>query len=155
VEGAAGAGVSAAAAGKLNEVSNSIAALSPTGNPDEDKALGQIISNVIATGAGAVVGGTTGAATASSADLYNRQLHAQEKSKAQQIADQAKAQGLTNADGSPITAAQVENAMRAANNSHYGESVFAVACRRSTPVSVTTCSPARRFTSRPRWIRRA
>ncbi|KIG10902.1 polymorphic toxin type 22 domain-containing protein [Caballeronia concitans] len=35
--------------------------------------------------------------------------------------NQAKAQGLTNADGSPISAAQIENAMRAANNSQYGE----------------------------------
>jgi filamentous hemagglutinin len=51
----------------------------------------------------------------------NRQLHPQEKSKAQQIADQAKAQGLTNPDGSPTTAAQIENAMRAASNSQYGE----------------------------------
>jgi filamentous hemagglutinin len=48
-------------------------------------------------------------------------LHQPEKTKAQQIAASAKAQGLTNADGSPITAAQIENAMRGANNSQYGE----------------------------------
>ncbi len=57
----------------------------------------------------------------SSADLYNRQLHPQEKTKAQQIASAAKDQGLTNPDGSPITAAQIENAMRGASNSQYGE----------------------------------
>ncbi|MDR5777539.1 MULTISPECIES: polymorphic toxin type 22 domain-containing protein [unclassified Caballeronia] len=119
--GAAGAGISAAAAGKLNDLSEAIATSSATGNADADKALGNIIANVIATGAGAAVGGGSGAMMASNADLYNRQLHPQEKTKTQQIAAQAKAQGLTNADGSPITEAQVENAMRAANNSQYGE----------------------------------
>ncbi|WP_250481987.1 MULTISPECIES: polymorphic toxin type 22 domain-containing protein [unclassified Caballeronia] len=74
-QGAAGAGISAAAAGKLNELSHDIAASSPTGNADADRALGNIIANVLATGAGAAVGGSTGAATASSVDLYNRSAH--------------------------------------------------------------------------------
>ncbi|WP_414447224.1 polymorphic toxin type 22 domain-containing protein [Burkholderia sp. 22PA0099] len=37
------------------------------------------------------------------------------------LEEKSKAQGLANADGSPITAAQIENAMRAANNSQYDE----------------------------------
>ena len=74
-QGAAGAGISAAAAGKLNELSHDIAASSPTGNADADRALGNIIANVLATGAGAAVGGSTGAATASTVDLYNRSAH--------------------------------------------------------------------------------
>jgi len=55
-------------------------------------------------------------------DLYNRQLHAEEKTKAQQIEAAAKKKGITNPDGSAITASQIENAMRAANNNEYGES---------------------------------
>ncbi|MDR5884313.1 polymorphic toxin type 22 domain-containing protein, partial [Caballeronia sp. LZ032] len=74
-QGAAGAGISAAAAGKLDELSHDIAASSPTGNADADRALGNIIANVLATGAGAAVGGSSGASAASSVDLYNRSAH--------------------------------------------------------------------------------
>lgn len=105
--GAAGAGISAAAAGKLNELSHDIAALSPTGNADADKALGQIIANVIVTGAGAAVGGATGAMTASNADMYNRQLHqdsaAKEKTLAKELADKS---------GGKYTQEQIEDRMR-------------------------------------------
>lgn len=52
---------------------------------------------------------------------FNRQLHQPEKRKAQEIAAQAAVQGITNPDGSPITVAQIENAMRGANSSQYGE----------------------------------
>ncbi|KDR29090.1 hypothetical protein BG60_08285 [Caballeronia zhejiangensis] len=44
-------------AGNLNDVSNAITGASPTGNADADRALGNIIANALATGAGAVVGG--------------------------------------------------------------------------------------------------
>ncbi|CAM2194932.1 protein of unknown function [Paraburkholderia kururiensis] len=44
----------------------------------------------------------------------------QEMTAAQQIAANAAAQGITNPDGSAITADQIENAMRAANNGQYG-----------------------------------
>jgi len=121
VGGAAGAGIASIAAGRLNELSGAIAGSNPTGNADMNQALGNIVANVVATGAGGAIGGDAGAFSGYNVDRFNRQLHAQEKSKALQIADQAKAQGLTNADGSPISAAQVENAMRAANNSQYGE----------------------------------
>lgn len=48
---------------------------SPTGNADADRVLGNILGNVLATGAGAFVGGSSGAATSSAANLYNDQLH--------------------------------------------------------------------------------
>ncbi|NIE85794.1 MULTISPECIES: hypothetical protein [unclassified Burkholderia] len=79
--GALGAGVSVFLAGKLNDLSQSIQKSSPTGNAALDQALGNIIANVAATGAGALVGGSARAATASNADLYNRQMHPDEKQK--------------------------------------------------------------------------
>lgn len=121
VGGAVGAGIASIAGGKLNELSGAIADSNPTGSADVNKALGNIVANAIATGVGAAVGGNAGAVSGYNADRFNRQLHPQEKTKAQQIADQAKAQGITNADGSPVTVAQIENAMRGANNSQYGE----------------------------------
>jgi filamentous hemagglutinin len=65
----------------------------------------------------------SGANGALGADLYNRQDHPEEKEKARKIAADAKARGITNPDGSPITVEQIENAMRAANNSDYGETI--------------------------------
>ncbi len=85
---AAGAGVASIAAGNLNELSTAIAGSNPTGNADINQALGNIVANVIATGAGAAVGGNAGAVSGSNVDLYNRQLHPQEKTLAQQIAAQ-------------------------------------------------------------------
>ncbi|WP_347237467.1 hemagglutinin repeat-containing protein [Paraburkholderia sp. BL17N1] len=121
--GAAGAGVSAGLAPRLNDLSSSIANAGPTGNATVDRMIGQIVSNGLAGAAGAAVGGNAGAFAASNSDMYNRQLHPQEKTLAQKIAANAAAQGITNADGSPVTASQVENAMRAANNSQLGEFV--------------------------------
>lgn len=66
------------------------------------------------------------------------ELHQPEKTKAQQVATQAAAQGLKNPDGSPITEAQIENAMRAANNSQYAEIVatgVVVPLNANTPAS--------------------
>jgi hypothetical protein len=73
-----------------------------------------------------------------SADLYNRQLHPEEKTQAQKIADDAKARGITNPDGSAITVDQIENAMRYADNKQYGEfstSGVAVPLNSNTPAS--------------------
>jgi filamentous hemagglutinin len=56
-------------------------------------------------------------------DLYNRQLHEDEKRVAKKMVSDAKARGVRNADGSLITVDQIENAMRAANNDQYGEFV--------------------------------
>ncbi|CAN0628102.1 tRNA nuclease CdiA-2 [Burkholderia multivorans] len=64
--GAAGAGVSSAFAGKLNSMADSI------GNATGSMTLGNVVSNVLATTGGALVGGSAGAFTASNADLYNR-----------------------------------------------------------------------------------
>jgi hypothetical protein len=90
---------------------------------------GNVLSNIVSGAAGAVAGGVlggsagamSGANGALSADLYNRQLHPEEKTQAQKIADDAKARGITNPDGSPITVDQIENAMRYADNKQYGE----------------------------------
>ncbi|CAB4048461.1 hemagglutinin repeat-containing protein [Paraburkholderia phenoliruptrix] len=73
--GAAGAGIASIAAGKLNELSGAIAGSDPTGNPDINKALGNIVSNAIATGAGAAVGGDAGATSAYNVDRFNRSEH--------------------------------------------------------------------------------
>lgn len=59
------------------------------------------------------------------ADRFNRQLHPAEKTLAQKIAADAQAKGITNPDGSLITLHQVENALRSADNSKYGETITA------------------------------
>ncbi|MFM0072239.1 polymorphic toxin type 22 domain-containing protein [Paraburkholderia sediminicola] len=101
------------------------AASAATGDTLGGTLLSNLASGLAGAAAGGVLGGSAGAMSgangALSADLYNRQLHPQEKTAAQQIAANAAAQGITNPDGSPITADQIENAMRAANNSQYGE----------------------------------
>ncbi|WP_313695999.1 hemagglutinin repeat-containing protein, partial [Achromobacter mucicolens] len=81
-----------------------------------------VLLNVIASAAGAAVGGRSGAGGAAVADMFNRQLHPEEKSLAQRVAADARMKGITNADGSDISADQIESALRAANNSSYGES---------------------------------
>ncbi|WP_235851374.1 hemagglutinin repeat-containing protein [Paraburkholderia acidicola] len=65
-QGAAGAGVSAALAGNLNRIADTI------GGTTGSMLAGNIVSNVLAGAGGALVGGTTGAFTSSNADLYNR-----------------------------------------------------------------------------------
>lgn len=65
-QGAAGAGLASALAGKLNSMADAI------GGETGSMLVGNITSNVLATVGGALVGGTTGAFTASNADLYNR-----------------------------------------------------------------------------------
>ncbi|MGF6447308.1 hypothetical protein QF002_008184 [Paraburkholderia youngii] len=117
----AGAAVASIAGGKLNELSSAIAGADPTGNASMNEALGNIVANAIATGAGGAAGGESGAFSGYNVDRFNRQLHPEEKTTARQIAANAAAQGITNPDGSPITVDQIENAMRAANDSQYGE----------------------------------
>jgi filamentous hemagglutinin len=123
VGGALGAGLSAKLAPELSEVARVIRDAGPTGNENVDALLGNLAANVLAGGAGAVVGGASGAMTGAATERFNRQLHPEEKSLAKKIATDAKARGITNSDGSPITAAQVENAMRSADNSQYGETI--------------------------------
>ncbi|WP_198364088.1 hemagglutinin repeat-containing protein, partial [Burkholderia ubonensis] len=78
VGGAAGAAIASIAAGKLNEVSSAIAGIDPTGNANMNQALGNIVANALATGAGAVVGGESGAFSGYNVDRFNRQLHPEE-----------------------------------------------------------------------------
>ncbi len=98
VGGAVGAAIGSKMAGSLNGLSSSIAASNPTGDADVNQALGNIVANVIATGAGAVAGGA-GAFSSSNVDRYNRQLHPDEKKaiKDQANGDMAEEAKLTRA----------------------------------------------------------
>jgi filamentous hemagglutinin len=94
--GAAGAGIASIAAGKLNELSGAIAGSNPTGNAGMNEALGNIVANAIATGAGAAVGGNAGAFSGYNVDRYNRQLHpTEQKWIKDNAAAYAKQQGIT------------------------------------------------------------
>ncbi|WP_241020171.1 hemagglutinin repeat-containing protein [Burkholderia sp. Ac-20345] len=64
--GAAGAALSSAVAGKLNSLADSV------GNSTGSMLTGNVLSNVLAGAGGALIGGTSGAFTATNADLYNR-----------------------------------------------------------------------------------
>ncbi|WMY10016.1 hemagglutinin repeat-containing protein [Paraburkholderia phenoliruptrix] len=57
VGGAAGAAIASIAAGKLNKLSDAIAGANPTGSGDVNTALGNIVANAIATGAGGRLAG--------------------------------------------------------------------------------------------------
>ncbi|WP_175820073.1 polymorphic toxin type 22 domain-containing protein [Burkholderia sp. BCC0419] len=83
VGGAAGAAIASIASGKLNELSSAIAGSDPTGNANMNQALGNIVANALATGAGAAVGGEAGAFSGYNADRFNRQLHPDERKWAQ------------------------------------------------------------------------
>ncbi|GAU02137.1 adhesin/hemolysin [Burkholderia stabilis] len=64
--GAAGAGFSSALGGKLNSLADSV------GDSTGSMLAGNVLSNVLAGVGGALIGGTSGAFTATNADLYNR-----------------------------------------------------------------------------------
>ncbi|CAG4898087.1 hemagglutinin repeat-containing protein [Paraburkholderia gardini] len=104
--GAAGAGIASIAGGRLNELSDAIAGSDPTGNSDMNKALGNIVANAIATGAGAAVGGDAGAFSGYNVDRFNRQLHPEEKTVAKQLADKS---------GGRYTEQQIEQQMAQMN----------------------------------------
>ncbi|WP_081085658.1 hemagglutinin repeat-containing protein [Burkholderia stagnalis] len=87
VGGAAGAAIASIASGKLNELSSAIAGSDPTGNANMNQALGNIVANVLATGAGAAVGGEAGAFSGYNVDRFNRQLHPEEKQVIKDLAD--------------------------------------------------------------------
>ncbi|WP_144030068.1 hypothetical protein [Burkholderia sp. AU16741] len=90
VGGAAGAAIASIASGKPNELSSAIAGSDPTGNANMNQALGNIVANALATGAGGVVGGESGAFSGYNVDRFNRQFHPDEKTLAKQLADNAK-----------------------------------------------------------------
>ncbi len=112
IAGAAGGGLASIAAGKLNELSGSIAASGPTGNADMDKALGNIVANGLATAAGVAVGGDAGGSSAYNVDRFNRQLHPDERQWAK---DNAKnfAQFYKDKTGQDITPDQAQNILLA------------------------------------------
>ncbi|MBU9647160.1 hemagglutinin repeat-containing protein [Burkholderia multivorans] len=103
VGGAAGAAIASIASGKLNELSSAIAGSDPTGNANMNQALGNIVANALATGAGAAVGGESGAFSGYNVDRFNRQLHPEEKTLAKQLAEKSKGK---------YTQAQIEDQMR-------------------------------------------
>ncbi|MBU9264373.1 hemagglutinin repeat-containing protein, partial [Burkholderia multivorans] len=86
VGGAAGAAIASIASGKLNELSSAIAGSDPTGNANMNQALGNIVANALATGAGAAVGGKSGAFSGYNVDRFNRQLHPDEYARAKKDA---------------------------------------------------------------------
>ncbi|HDR9021946.1 hemagglutinin repeat-containing protein [Burkholderia vietnamiensis] len=87
------------------------------GQLTNDTLGGTLLGNVAAGAAGAAAGGAIGGASgalsgaggALSADLYNRQLHPDEKKLAEQLAAKAKSQGIKNADGSAVTSTDIAN----------------------------------------------
>uniref|UniRef100_UPI00163F86E0 hemagglutinin repeat-containing protein n=1 Tax=Burkholderia gladioli TaxID=28095 RepID=UPI00163F86E0 len=103
VGGAAGAAIASIASGKLNELSGAIADSDPTGDVNMNQALGNIVANALATGAGAAVGGESGAFSGYNVDRFNRQLHTEEKALAKQLAEKSKGE---------YTQAQIEDQMR-------------------------------------------
>ncbi|MDK2658267.1 hemagglutinin repeat-containing protein [Cupriavidus sp. LEh21] len=106
--GAAGAGLASLAGGKLNELSSAVAKGVDTGNADLNETLGNVAANIAAGGIGAIVGGGSGAATASNVDRFNRQLHPGERKWAK---DNAKkfAEFYKGRTGDDISAADAEN----------------------------------------------
>ncbi|WP_369072988.1 hemagglutinin repeat-containing protein [Burkholderia gladioli] len=112
VGGAAGAAIASIASGKLNELSNAIAGSDPTGNANMNQALGNIVANALATGAGAAVGGESGAFSGYNVDRFNRQLHPDERQWAQ---DKAKdfAKFYEDKTGKALTAEQAQNMLLA------------------------------------------
>ncbi|WJF90294.1 hemolysin [Paraburkholderia bonniea] len=107
---AAGAGIALIAAGKLNEISAAIAGSNPTGSADINTALGNIVANAIATGAGAAVGGNAGAVAGGNVDRFNRQLHEDSKAKEQTLARK-----LAEGSGGKYSVQDIENQMARMN----------------------------------------
>ncbi|MEK2605624.1 hemagglutinin repeat-containing protein [Burkholderia arboris] len=112
VGGAAGAAIASIASGKLNELSSAIVGSDPTGNANMNQALGNIVANALATGAGAAVGGESGAFSGYNVDRFNRQLHPDER---QWTKDQAKdfAKFYEEKTGKSLTAEQAQNMLLA------------------------------------------
>jgi hypothetical protein len=72
------------------------------------------------------------------------------KTLVQKIVANAAARGITNPDGTPVTAAQVENAMRAANNAQFGETAVTgamVPLNANTPASAIYDKTGMKLTS--------
>jgi filamentous hemagglutinin len=111
IGGAAGAGIASIEAGKLDKLSGAIAGSNPTGNADMNEALGNIIANAIATGAGAAVGGNAGAFEGYNVDRFNRQADADGKpGKQKDLVSQACPPGAQCSDAVYQAAIQAQTA---------------------------------------------
>ncbi|WP_118178503.1 hemagglutinin repeat-containing protein [Paraburkholderia phosphatilytica] len=108
IGGAAGAGIASIAGGRLNQLSGAIADSDPTGDADVNKALGNIVANVIATGAGAVVGGDAGAFSGYNVDRFNRQFDADGKPVKKDLVAQACGAGAQCSDTTLNAAIQAQ-----------------------------------------------
>ncbi|AVK72241.1 adhesin [Cupriavidus necator] len=76
--GAAGAGAASLASGIGSDIRDGVKGSVSTGSSNLDETIGNLAANIVAGGIGAVVGGGSGAATASNVDRFNRQLHPDE-----------------------------------------------------------------------------
>ncbi len=116
VQGAVGAGAASAAAPAIDQLQGQLQeGLQKAGlGESASKVIAGLASGATAAGIGAAASGgsTAGAATAFNADMNNRQIGAQERNLAKRLSDKAKASGLTKADGTAYTQADIENAMR-------------------------------------------
>lgn len=112
--GAAGAGAASLAGGNLSQLANAANSAVSTGSSELDQAIGNLAANIAAGSIGAVLGGGSGAATASTTDRFNRQLGNDERALAIKLAKDS---------GGKYTTEQIENAMRAGGNSLRGENV--------------------------------
>ena len=86
--------------------------------------VANVVLNAVASAAGGAVGGISGAGGAAVADMFNRQLHPEEVDLAKKVAENARKSGIKNSDGSPISEEQVKNALRAANNRIYEQTIL-------------------------------
>ncbi|CAB3926690.1 hypothetical protein LMG3412_05889 [Achromobacter deleyi] len=86
--------------------------------------VANVVLNAVASAAGGAVGGISGAGGAAVADMFNRQLHPEEVDLAKKVAENARKSGIKNSDGSPISEEQVKNALRAANNTIYEQTIL-------------------------------
>jgi filamentous hemagglutinin len=120
LSGAAGAGVVASAAPLLNDLQSKVTeALQNAGLGEQGaNTISQALAELTSLGIGSAIGGTAGASTALVVDTNNRQLHETEIQRAKDLYQIAKSKGL------PYTLAQIEDALRAASNSEYGETAI-------------------------------
>lgn len=107
LEGALGAGASAALSSSIDKL------VDGAGLPDPIK---QAVGAALASAAGALVGGGTGAGAAFNEDVNNRQLHEDGKAKEKTLAKK-----LAEESSGKYTQAQIEDALRSANNNKLGE----------------------------------
>ncbi|MDR5762501.1 hemagglutinin repeat-containing protein [Caballeronia sp. LZ035] len=106
VGGAAGAGLASKMANQLYSLSKGVA------SETSSTLLGNLAANVAAAAGGALVGGTTGVATGTSVDLYNRQLHPNERQWANDNASKF-AQFFKDQTGQTLTADQAQQMLLA------------------------------------------